>query len=232
MITFRDRGARGRLKGSTLDAFYSFSFGDYRDPKNMGFRALRVLNEDFVIPGAGFSEHGHADMEIVTIVLDGAIAHRDDLGNEALIRAGDVQRMSAGTGIRHSEMNPSLDERAHALQLWIVPAEAGAAPSYEQKHFPMTAGRNAWLLVASPEGRDGSLTLRQDARLELARLDEGMDLSHDLSSERGYWVQVIGGIIGLNGTELREGDGAALTGETALTIEAETQAEVLLIDLP
>ena len=232
MITFRDRGARGRLKGSTLDAFYSFSFGDYRDPKNMGFRALRVLNEDFVIPGAGFSEHGHADMEIVTIVLDGAIAHRDDLGNEALIRAGNVQRMSAGTGIRHSEMNPSLDERAHALQLWIVPAEAGGAPSYEQKHFPVTAGRNAWLLVASPEGRGGSLTLRQDARLELARLDEGTDLSHDLSSERGYWVQVIGGIIGLNGTELREGDGAALTGETALTIEAETQAEVLLIDLP
>ncbi|MCW1427593.1 pirin family protein [Novosphingobium sp. JCM 18896] len=232
MITFRDRGARGRLKGSTLDAFYSFSFGDYRDPKNMGFRALRVLNEDFVIPGAGFSEHGHADMEIVTIVLAGAIAHRDDLGNEALIRAGDVQRMSAGTGIRHSEMNPSLEERAHALQLWIIPRSAGGDPSYEQKHFAEEAGRNQWVLVASLDGEGASLTLRQDARLEIARLDEGALLSRALSPDRGYWVQVMGGIIGLNGTEMREGDGAAITAEAILTIEAETRAEVLLIDLP
>lgn len=232
MIRFRDRGARGRLKGSTLDAFYSFSFGDFRDPQNMGFRALRVLNEDFVIPGAGFSEHGHADMEIVTIVLAGAIAHRDDLGNEALIRAGDVQRMSAGTGIRHSEMNPSLEERAHALQLWIIPHSAGGDPSYEQKHFAWEAGRNQWVLVASPDGEAASLTLRQDARLEIARLDEGAGLSRALSPDRGYWVQVMGGIIGLNGTEMREGDGAAITAEAILAIEAETQAEVLLIDLP
>lgn len=143
MITFRDRGARGLLKGATLNAFYSFSFGDYCDPKNMGFRSLRVLNEDFVIPGAGFPEHGHADMEIVTVVLGGEIEHRDSLGNRARIRAGDVQRMSAGTGIRHSEMNPSPDARAPAVQLWIIPNALGGAPSYEQKHFPRDEQRNA-----------------------------------------------------------------------------------------
>lgn len=231
MITFRDRGARGRLKGATLDAHYSFSFGDYRDPAQMGFRALRVLNEDFVIPGAGFAEHGHADMEIVTIVLEGTIAHKDSLGNEALIEAGEVQRMSAGTGIRHSEINPSADRRAHALQLWIIPAAPGGLPSYAQKRFPPEERRNAWVLVASPDGREGALDLRQDARLELARLDEGAVVDRPLSPDRGYWVQVIAGIVGLNGTEMREGDGAAITAETALTIEADTRAEVLLIDL-
>lgn len=162
MIRFRDRGARGRHQGGQIDARHSFSFADYNDPAHMGFRALRVLNEDRVIPGAGLPEHGHENMEIVTIVLKGAIEHRDDLGNSAIIRAGEVQRMSAGTGIRHSERNPSADESTHLLQIWIIPAAPGGAPSYEQKSFAAAQGRNRWITIASGDGRDGSLTLRQD----------------------------------------------------------------------
>lgn len=232
MIEFRDRGARGRHRGALVDAQHSFSFADYHDPRHMGFRALRVLNEDVVMPGAGFPAHGHADMEIVTIVLKGAVAHRDDLGNETLIRAGDVQRMSAGTGIRHSEFNASADERAHALQLWIIPREMGGDPSYEQKSFADDGRRNELLLLATPDGRDGSLSLRQDARIELARLDDGTRLTRPLAAGRGYWVQVVAGIIALNGTEMREGDGAGMTDEEAMVIEADTDAEVLVIDLP
>lgn len=232
MIRFRDRGTRGRHRGAMVDAFHSFSFADYHDPKHMGFRALRVLNEDMVTPGAGFPEHGHADMEIVTIVLKGAIAHSDSLGNKVVIRAGEVQRMSAGTGIRHSEMNASSDERAHALQIWIIPEAPGGAPSYEQKAFPPEDRRNRLAPVASGDGRGGSLRLRQDAVIERASIDEGEILTRTLQPGRGYWVQVVGGIVRLNGTEMREGDGAAIENETMLSIDAETDAEVLLIDLP
>lgn len=232
MIRFRDRGARGRHQGGQIDAWHSFSFADYNDPKHMGFRALRVLNEDRVVPGAGLSEHGHEDMEIVTIVLKGAIEHRDDLGNSATIRAGEVQRMSAGTGIRHSERNPSADERAHLLQIWIIPFEFGGPPSYDQKSFAADEGRNRWVTIASGDGREGSLTLRQDTVMAIARLDDGKAIARELDPKRGYWVQVVGGIVGLNGTEMREGDGAALTSEGMLSIEADSDAEVLLIDLP
>lgn len=232
MIRFRDRGARGRHRGGQIDAQHSFSFADYNDPKHMGFRDLRVLNEDRIVPGAGLAEHAHRDMEIVTIVLKGAVEHRDDLGNTAVIRAGEVQRMSAGTGIRHSERNPSPDERTHLLQIWIIPAETGGAPSYEQKSFASDETRNRWIIIASSDGRDGSLTLRQDASMELARLDEGVSLERGLQRGRGYWVQIVAGIIGLNGTEMREGDGAAITSEETLSIEADSDAEILLIDLP
>ena len=232
MIRFRDRGARGRHQGAQIDAHLSFSFADYNDPKHMGFRALRVLNEDRVVPGAGLPEHGHEDMEIVTIVLKGAVEHRDNLGNSAVIRAGEVQRMSAGTGIRHSERNPSVDERTHLLQIWIIPAETGGPPSYEQKSFADDGGRNRWVTVASGDGRNGSLTLRQDAAMDIARLDDGETLARTIDSARGYWVQIVAGIVILNGTEMREGDGAAITSEDKLFIEAETDAEVLLIDLP
>lgn len=232
MIQFRDRGARGRHQGAQIDAHHSFSFADYNDPKHMGFRALRVLNEDRVVPGAGLPEHGHQDMEIVTIVLKGAVEHRDNLGNSAVIRAGEVQRMSAGTGIRHSERNPSIDERTHLLQMWIIPAETGGPPSYEQKSFAGDGARNRWVTVASGDGRDGSLTLRQDASMDIARIDDGEILESSLDPTRGYWVQVVAGIVSLNGTEMREGDGAAITSEAKLYIEAETDAEVLLIDLP
>ncbi len=232
MIRFRDRGARGRHRGAMVDAYHSFSFADFNDPRHMQFRALRVLNEDIVVPGAGFPEHGHDEIEILTFVLKGTIEHRDSLGNARVIRAGDVQRMSAGTGVRHSEMNPSPDTRAHALQIWIIPNSFGDAPDYAQRSFPATERRNELVLVASPDGHDGSLSIRQDATLELARLDEGKLLNRPLNPARGYWVQVIGGIIGLNGTEMREGDGAAITEETLLEIEADTEAELLVIDLP
>jgi len=232
MISFRDRGARGRHRGGQIDAHHSFSFADYNDPRHMGFRALRVLNEDWVVPGAGLPEHPHEDMEIVTIVLQGAVEHRDNLGNTSLIRAGEVQRMSAGTGIRHSERNPGREERTHLLQIWIIPAETGGAPSYEQKSFASRSDRNGWITLASGDGRDGSLTIRQDASLELVRLDEGVAIERPLDRDRGYWLQIVAGIVGLNGTEMREGDGAALTSEERLCLEAEVDAEVLLIDLP
>lgn len=232
MIQFRDRGARGRHQGAQIDARHSFSFADYNDPKHMGFRALRVLNEDRVVPGAGLPEHSHEDMEILTIVLKGAVEHRDNLGNSAVIRAGEVQRMSAGTGIRHAERNPSADERTHLLQIWIIPAETGGPPSYEQKSFADGSARNRWFTIASRDGRDGSLTLRQDASMEIARLDDGATLARRLDPARGYWVQIIAGIVGLDGTEMREGDGAAITFENGLVLTAETDVEVLLIDLP
>ena len=232
MIQFRDRGARGRHQGAQIDAHHSFSFADYNDPKHMGFRALRVLNEDRVVPGAGLPEHGHEDMEIVTIVLKGAVEHRDNLGNSAVIRAGEVQRMSAGTGIRHSERNPSTDERTHLLQIWIIPAETGGPPSYAQKSFADDGARNRWVTVASGDGRAGSLTLRQDASMEIAHIDDGASIARTLDPARGYWIQVVAGIVSLNGIEMREGDGAAITSENKLFIGAETDVEVLLIDLP
>lgn len=232
MIQFRDRGARGRHQGGQIDARHSFSFADYNDPKHMGFRALRVLNEDRIVPGAGLPEHGHEDMEIVTIVLKGAVEHRDNLGNCAVIRAGEIQRMSAGTGIRHSERNPSADERTHLLQIWIIPAETGGRPSYEQKSFADDRRRNRWVTVASGDGRDGSLTMRQDASMEIAHIDDGASIARTLDPARGYWIQVVAGIVSLNGTEMREGDGAAITSVDTLIIEAETDAEVLLVDLP
>lgn len=232
MIRFRDRGARGRHQGAQIDARHSFSFADYNDPAHMGFRALRVLNEDRIVPGAGLPEHAHQDMEIVTIVLKGAIEHRDNLGNTAVTRAGEIQRMSAGAGIRHSERNPDPDKPTHLLQIWIIPSETGGPPSYDQKSFVAAERRNRWITVASGDGRDGSLGLRQDAIMTIVRLDDGTTIERELDAGRGYWVQVIDGIIALNGTEMREGDGAAITSEDMLSIEADTEAEVLLIDLP
>lgn len=232
MIEFRDRGARGRHDGATVQARHSFSFADYSDPKHMGFRDLRVLNEDWIVPGAGFAEHGHADMEIVTFVLAGEIEHRDDMSNVTQIRQGDVQRMSAGTGVRHSEKNASAEDRAHVLQIWIIPHSRGGSPDYDQRQFDPSAARNQWVEVVSPDGRNGSIGIRQDAHMLLARLDDQARVERTLSPERGYWLQVIAGIIGLNGTEMREGDGAAITHEELITIDADTDAEVLLIDLP
>jgi len=231
MIKFRDRGARGHARRGWAESWFSFSFGDHFDPRNIGFRTLRVLNEDIVAPGAGFPAHPHEDMEIVTYVLAGTIRHEDDLGNNGLIAPGDVQRMSAGTGIRHSEHNPSPDERAHVLQIWIFPDRRCLDPGYEQKSFPATEGRNRLILAASPDGREGSVTIHQDATIHLARLDEGASVAHRLEPGRGAWLQVARGIVALNDTEMREGDGAAVEGEPELRIEALTDAEVLLFDL-
>jgi quercetin 2,3-dioxygenase len=231
MIKFRDRMARGESRTGWLDSRHTFSFADYWDRAQMGFRALRVINEDRVIPGAGFPAHGHRDMEIITYVLEGALAHKDSLGNGATIRPGEVQRMSAGTGIVHSEFNASKSEGVHFLQIWIVPDHASLPPSYEQKAFPPAERRGRLRLVAGPDGAEGAVTLHQDARLYLGALGAGEHISHDIAKGRGLWLQVARGIVALDGTEMREGDGAAVEGQPSVAIAAETDAEVLLFDL-
>lgn len=230
MITFRDRGTRGRTRTGWLDSRHSFSFGpSYRDPRHMGFRALRVMNEDRIIPGAGFSAHSHQDMEIVTYVLEGRLRHQDSLGNGSVIAPGEVQRMSAGTGITHSEMNASPEEAAHLLQIWIIPDREGGAPGYEQKRLDGTRGRLT--LAAGPGGSGAPVTLQADARLYVAGLDAGATVAHETVAGRGQWLQVARGLVALNDTEMREGDGAAVESENRLTVEALSDAEVLLLDL-
>lgn len=237
MIRFRDRDSRGQTRTGWLDSQHSFSFGDYYDPAQLGFRSLRVINEDRVIPGAGFPRHGHRDMDIISYVLEGSLQHKDSIGNGTVIKPGEIQRMSAGTGIEHSEFNPSPNEPVHFLQIWIIPEKRGLAPSYEQKPVPLAERRGKLRLVAAPSDfkertdGDGAVTLHEDARLYVANLAAGERVTHDIAPGRGIWVQVARGIIGLNGTELRTSDGAAMEDETRAEIEAETDAEVLLFDL-
>jgi quercetin 2,3-dioxygenase len=231
MITFRDRSTRGQSRTGWLDSKHSFSFGDYYDPEHIGFRALRVINEDRIIPGAGFPRHGHRDMDILSYVLDGALQHKDSIGNGTVIRPGEIQRMSAGTGVEHSEFNASQSKPAHFLQIWIIPEKRGIKPSYEQKSVPLEERRGKLRLVAAPDAPEGAVTLHEDARVYVANLAAGERVSHDIAPDRGVWVQVARGIVGLNGTELREGDGAALEDEARAEIEADTDAEILLFDL-
>jgi redox-sensitive bicupin YhaK (pirin superfamily) len=214
-----------------LDSRHTFSFANYRDPAQMGFRSLRVINEDRVIPGAGFPPHSHRDMEIISYVLKGALEHKDSLGNGTVIRPGEVQRMSAGTGIVHSEFNPSKTQPVHFLQIWITPDHTGLPPSCEQKAFPIDERRGRMRLVAAPDGRDGAVSLHQDARLFIANLGPGEHADYEAESGRGIWLQLARGIIALNGTEMREGDGAAVEDEPAIEIEAETDAELLVFDV-
>jgi len=231
MITIRNRDERGAVNMGWLDSRHSFSFGHYHDPAHMGFRALRVINDDRVIPGAGFPTHGHADMEIVSYVLDGALEHKDSLGTGSVIRPGDVQRMSAGTGIRHSEYNASREESVHFLQIWILPERRGLAPGYEQKAFADTEKRGRLRLVGSRDGRDGSVTIHQDVDLYATLLDGDESATFDLRPGRHAWVQVARGQVRLNGLLLKEGDGAAVSDESALTLDGGVGAEVLLFDL-
>lgn len=231
MITVRHRDNRGVVEMGWLSSRHSFSFGHYYDPAHMGFRALRVINEDRVIPGAGFPTHPHRDMEIVSYVLDGGLAHKDTLGTSSTIRPGDVQRMSAGTGIRHSEYNASQQEPVHFLQIWILPEREGMPAGYEQKNFTAEEKRGRLRLVGSHDGRDGSITIHQDVDLYATLLEEGDAVTHSLNPDRHAWVQVARGTATLNGIELRAGDGAAVSNETALTIASSTGAEVLLFDL-
>jgi quercetin 2,3-dioxygenase len=231
MITVRKSSERGHFNFGWLDTYHTFSFGEYYDPRHMGFRSLRVINEDFVAPGAGFPTHGHRDMEIVTYVLEGGLAHRDSMGNGSTIRPGDVQRMSAGTGVRHSEFNDSEEERVHLLQIWILPAEAGTEPGYEEKKFEDDEKRNRLRVVASPDGRDGSVRVRQDADIYAALLEDGREVSHELRPGRHSWLQVARGAVELNGRRLEQGDGAAASGEARLNITGRGSAEVLLFDL-
>ena len=229
MITVRKAGDRGHFDHGWLDTRHTFSFADYHDPAHMGFRHLRVINEDRVAPGQGFPKHGHRDMEIISYVLEGALQHRDSLGTGSIIRPGEVQRMTAGSGVMHSEYNPSESEPVHFLQIWIVPDRRDLTPAYEQKAFE--AKRGALRLVASPDGREGSVTIHQDVALHAALLDEGMEVVHTLAPGRYAWVQVVRGTIALNGRTLDAGDGAAASDETSLRLTAAAPAEVLLFDL-
>jgi quercetin 2,3-dioxygenase len=231
MIAFHDRMARGQSRTGWLDSHHTFSFGQYHDPAHMGFRSLRVINEDRVIPGAGFPRHGHSDMEIISYVLEGALEHKDSLGNGTVIRPGDVQRMSAGTGILHSEFNPSKVDPVHFLQMWIIPDRAGLPPSYEQKAFPIEERRGRLRLVAGRDNRGSTITVHQDARLFVANLEVNERVVHEIERGRGIWLQLARGIVTVNGTQMREGDGAAVEDEPAIAIEADTDAEFLLFDL-
>jgi redox-sensitive bicupin YhaK (pirin superfamily) len=233
MITIRKAEDRGHFDHGWLDTRHTFSFAEYHDERFMGFSDLRVINEDRVQPGEGFGTHGHRDMEIISYVLEGELAHRDSMGNGSIISPGEVQRMSAGAGVRHSEANPSPDRPVHFLQLWITPRERGLPPSYEQKAFPEAERRDRLQLVASPDGREGSVTIHQDARLLIALLGEGKQVRHDLAAGRTAWVQVTRGALTVNGRPLRAGDGAAVTDEASLEIVGQSSdpAEALVFDL-
>jgi len=231
MIRIRRSGERGRAEHGWLSSRHTFSFADYHDPEQMGFRDLRVINEDRVQPGKGFGTHAHRDMEILTWVLAGALEHRDSLGNGSTIRPGDAQRMSAGTGVTHSEYNPSPGEPVHFLQIWILPAQPGIPPSYEQKHFPEAERRNALRLLASPDARDGSVRIHQDAAVHAALLDPGNSVRHGLGPGRHAWVQVARGAVDVAGSALHAGDGAALGDETSVELSAREPSEILLFDL-
>jgi quercetin 2,3-dioxygenase len=232
MLTLRKSNARGRADFGWLKARHSFSFGHYYDPDHMGFRALRVINEDRIAAGGGFPAHGHRDMEIITYVLDGALAHRDSMGNGAVIRPGEVQVMSAGKGVTHSEFNHASDE-THLLQIWIETDREGHQPRYDQKPFPGTDKLNQLRLVVSPDGRGGSLIIHQDALIYAADLVPGAELTHVLAPGRHAWVQVTRGAVSVNGTAMEAGDGAAISDLAELKISGtgEEPAEILLFDL-
>lgn len=233
MLTLRKSDDRGQADFGWLKARHSFSFGHYHDPSHMGFRDLRVINEDRIAKGGGFPTHGHRDMEIITYVLEGALEHRDSMGNGEVIRPGEVQVMSAGTGVQHSEFNHAPSQ-THLLQIWIMPDGDGHPPRYEQKVFADEEKADKLRLVVSPDGRDGSLWIHQDALICAATLTPGAMLSYELSSDRHAWVQVTRGAVSVNGTDLGAGDGAAISRETQVSLKGigDVQAELLLFDLP
>jgi hypothetical protein len=231
MITLRRSGERGHADHGWLDSHHTFSFAGYYDPNHMGFRALRVINEDRVKPGEGFGTHPHRDMEIVSYVLSGALAHKDSMGNGSTIRPGDVQRMSAGTGVTHSEFNASHADLVHFLQIWILPEERGIAPGYEQKRFEDEEKRGRLRLIASRDGREGSVTIHQDASIHATLLGPGEAVTHALAPSRHAWIQVIRGEISLGKETLSAGDGAAVSEESEISIVGRALAEVLVFDL-
>jgi quercetin 2,3-dioxygenase len=231
MIQIRNAADRGHADHGWLDAWHTFSFAEYYDPQHTRFRALRVMNEDRIAPGQGFGTHPHHDMEIVTYVLSGALEHKDSMGHGEVLHPGEFQRMSAGTGITHSEFNPSASEPVHLYQIWLFPEQKGIAPSYEQKRFPESGRRNRLQLVASRDAADGSLLIHQNARIFLANLDPGAQLPHALEPDRHAWLQVLRGSVALNGHPLQTGDGAAVSEEASLTIQATSPAEIMLFDL-
>ncbi|MGL5805523.1 MAG: pirin family protein [Xenococcaceae cyanobacterium] len=239
MLTIRPAGDRGHAYHGWLDSYHTFSFANYYDPKHMGFRDLRVINEDRVAPGMGFGRHSHRDMEIITFVLEGAVEHKDSIGNIGTIKPGEVQRMSAGTGIQHSEYNPSDRDFTHLLQIWILPDRQGIEPSYEQVAFPLKERLGKLRLIASPDGRDGAVTIHQNVELYTAVLEPGNEVSYVLKPDRHAWLQVTKGEVTVNSHNLKAGDGVAICRrqcyaialEKELTAIANTEAEILLFDL-
>jgi len=231
MIRVRKAAERGHFDHGWLDTHHTFSFGDYYDPKHMGFRSLRVINDDRVQPGQGFGMHGHRDMEIVTYVLEGALEHKDSMGNGSIIRAGELQRMTAGTGVRHSEFNPSDEDGVHLYQIWLLPERKGLEPSYQELALADEEKRGRFRLIASPSGADGSMTIHQDARLYLASLLPEEGVAHEIEPGRAAWLQVLRGSVNFLGHGLSAGDGVAVTDENAISIQAAVPSEVLLFDL-
>ncbi len=231
MIRVRPASDRGVTDWGWLDSRHTFSFADYYDPRNMSFRSLRVINDDRVAPGGGFGTHPHRDMEILTWVVEGAIAHKDSMGNGTTIRPGEMQRMTAGTGLTHSEFNPDKTNPLRLLQIWIMPERKGLQPGYEQKEFVWNGDGKPLKLVASSDSREGSLKIHQDADVWVARMEDGATALHNLAPGRHAWVQVSTGEVTLNGQPLKEGDGAAVSEEAAIEIAAKGKAEVLLFDL-
>ncbi|HEV3029760.1 MAG TPA: pirin family protein [Planctomycetota bacterium] len=231
MITIRKADDRGHARHGWLDSRHTFSFADYHDPEHMGYRTLRVINEDRVEPSQGFGTHPHRDMEIISYVLEGSLEHKDSMGTSSVIRPGEVQRMSAGTGVLHSEYNPSPTEPVHFLQIWISPEKKNLKPGYEQKAFPAEERNNKLRLVASRDGRDGSLKIHQDVELYTALLSKGGRVTHLLRAGRFAWIQVARGSVSLNGQALKAGDGASISGEKAVELSGAGNAEVLMFDL-
>ena len=232
MISLRKSLDRGHFDHGWLNTYHTFSFASYYDPNHMGMGALRVINEDRVQPGEGFGKHAHQDMEIITYVLEGALAHRDSMGNASVILPGEVQRMSAGTGITHSEFNHSSNEAVHFFQIWIHPEQKGLTPSYEQIAIPEEEKKGKLRLIASPDGRSGSVTINSDAYVYNALIEPGEDIVHRQAASRKAWLQVARGKVLLNGQTMEYGDGAAISDEELLQIRAQEPAEVLLFDLP
>ncbi len=230
MLDIRLNQDRGHANHGWLDTHYTFSFSDYHDPAHMGFRALRVINEDTIAPGRGFGAHPHQDMEILSYVLSGELGHKDSLGSGGVLKHGEVQFMSAGTGIRHSEANPSPHTAKHMLQIWLLPNNSGLDPKYEQKSFPIVSESNHLHLIASRDGREGSFLIRSDAEMYAAKLCAGTELEQKLNGGNG-WLQIASGSIALNGRQLHAGDGAAISNETQITLKTTDGAEVLLFDL-
>jgi len=231
MITIRKADQRGHADHGWLNTWHTFSFADYYDPAQMGYSSLRVINDDRVAPGGGFPTHGHSDMEIVTYVLSGALEHQDSMGNGTVIRPGEVQRMSAGSGVRHSEFNASASDEVHLLQIWIVPERGGIAPSYQQTFFDAAEKLGKLRLVASPDGSKGSVTIHQDAKIYAVLLDPEHPVEHLLPPGRRAYLHVARGAVTLNGLELAAGDGARIEGESGLRLESGSSAEILLFDL-